>query len=274
MKKYPSNLPVVLREGFTAGINLKREPLTMDDGQSFNRRVWGKTPFGYNLTWLLTSKELRLLEAWLEYDIFRTGESFTIDIGGTVQTVRPKTGELKVTYQGGNWFTSLSVEKVVDAPVFGDINQLPVWPSTLPTLEGDDYSYSTNSGNVASDIEAGTSQLRKRFRDNNTEFSGSILVDTQGLADFWNFYTNTAINGTAWFDFPFEDGKGRSVIRAKFGNTRPAVTPFSSWYQVTLSLETNRKPIYNITEYNELRPIINDYVEAGYVEEGYVGYFD
>jgi len=271
MKVFPSTLPPVQREGFNAGPALKRKNPRMDDGHMLNRRVYGKTPFGMKLAWLLDDEQLRLFEAWFEYQVFRTGEAFTVPIIGFPTVCRLTSGEIAVVRRGNMWNVSITVETLVNAPA-AQPNTIPVWPITLPTLERDDYSYTSRSGIITSELE-GVPQMRKRFHDDVTPFSGSVILSLQQFGEFRNFYDNTTYGGNSTFLFPFENGQGRTLVRTRFAG-QPRIDSLSSWFRAQLSLETSDKPIYNLTEFIEHSVVINDYVAAGYVLPGYVGYYE
>lgn len=271
---YPSSkLPQPIRDNFRGSPKLAKTRIQMDDGSYFDRRRWTKQPFVYSLSFIYTFEQLKFFEAWFEYRVLRREGWFNIDIAGETLSVRPLTGEPSVKAQNSKWSVSFDVMTLTSAPVLpASTGLLPVWPTALPRFESSDYTYARANSYSISDIPDGMPESRQRFRTNLTKWTTKIYVDLAGRAAFWNFYRNTLADGLAWFEAEFDNGFGDSQVRAKFSD-KPAESPLGAWFEISVALEAFNVPRITENEYNASRTFVNDYVEAGYVVDGYVGYY-
>lgn len=267
-----SELPQPVRDGYTATPGKLKSRALMDDGFYQDKRRWGKQPFQYNFQWRFNWDQLKMFEGWFEHMVLRGDGWFTIEIAGQTLTVRPMATEPNVMFTQGYWTVALLVEQITAAPVIAPRSGvLPVWPVDLPTLEAEGYSYSKSGSWLRSEIEDGLAETRNRFRSKLTTFNGKVNLTLEERNEFWDFYRNATIDGVSWFLMPFENGHGRTLVRAKFGATAPTEMPLGALYSLTMTFETDEAPLLTKNEYIALFPIVNDYVESGYVDDGYVG---
>jgi len=273
MPNFPQALPEAVRDSYQGTPSLQPKRFQMEDSQYRIQRQSVAQSFNYSLSWKMTFVQTQIFEAWFEYVIGGGVNYFDITFAGKQIHVKPTTGIPSYTPIGDKWLVKLDVKELQAKPIVPTrTGILPVWPSTMPTFERDGYTIGPVGSVTQSDLEAGNELGRVRFRQRLTQFSGKIYCDQTQRDLLWEFYRDTLINGAAWFIAPFANAKTSDNQRARIVQ-QPVETPLSGWYSISLSLETVNAPIMSRSEYALHRDFINDYVEADYVVDDYVGYY-
>lgn len=270
---YPSFLPQPVRDGYTAGPTQQYQRTLMDDGQYSQIRRWSNVPMGYKLTWHLNFKQAQLFEAWLEYDAGRGIGPIDIPIAGKTVRCKPVTGMPEYRLDGFRWVVSMDVVEYQTIPVLSTPRVvLPEWPVELPSFENTEFQYGKVNAMLVSDQKAGPSESRVRFRDRVSNNVAKIVVSLEQRNIFWEFYRNQLLGGVSWFHAEFSNAYSQGKQRVRLIEP-PKETPNGAWFNISISVEMVRAPMMTTEEYRENFTLVNDYVEAGYVESGYVGYY-
>lgn len=271
MAKPPKSIPQPIREGYTGSYTRQPSRFQMEDNQYRTRRETSRRQFNYSLTWKLNWAQLDLFEAWVEYDLAQGKGYFEIEFAGKTISVRPTTGMPTVNPVGDKWSVKMDVEELRAAPIVAPKSAfLPTWPSSLPEFESAEYMLSKVGAVTKSDIDFGVSDMRVRFQQRLTQYGGKIYLNQAQRDAFWDYYQNSLIDGFAWFLAPFVNSKSQTKLKARFIEN-PVETPLNSWYSISVKLETTKAPIMAFADYEATKLYVNTYVEAGYVEYGYVG---
>lgn len=270
---YPSFLPLPIRDSYSAGPTQPFQRTLMDDGQCSQVRKWSSVPMGYTLNWNFSYKQAQLFEAWLEYDGGRGIGPLQIPVADKLVNCKPVTGIPMYRLNGNTWNVTMDVIEYRHVPTLSvKPTSLPVWPAGLPGFERAEFQYSKADAMLVSDFDSGPSESRVRFRDRAFRNNAKIILDLTQRNAFWDFYTNTLQGGVSWFYAEFSNSKSQDRRRVRLIEP-PKESPTGGWFTVTLAIETINAPILTIEEYRSNFTLINDYVEAGYVELGYVGYY-
>lgn len=273
MAKPPSIIPLPIRDGYSGTPTRPFRRFQMEDNQYRTIRETSADQFTYSLSWKLDWEQAERFEAWLEYDLGQGVGSFELDFAGKTITVKPSTGMPSYSPMGAKWLVRMEVVELRSPPAITPrTGQLPEWPSELPEFEQEQYTFGKVNAVTKSDIDFGLPDMRVRFQQRTTQFSGTIILNQTQRDKFWEFYKDTLVNGCAWFLAPFVNYLGLNNLKAKFIE-QPVETPLSSWYSISLSLDTTKAPIMSYSDYQNTKGFVNDYVEPGYVEDGYVGYY-
>jgi len=249
MALIPSFMPTPIRDGYAGGWVRSFSRVQMEDNQYQTRRETSREQFAYALSWKLDYTQLAMFEGWLEYDLAKGTGYFDVNFAGKTVTVKPSTGMPEVSPVGSKWLVKLAVEELQSAPVISPRNGvLPSWPIGLPSFESDGYAYAKDSAVTKSDIDFGVADMRVRFRERVTKFTGKILVDLNQRNLFWQFYKDSLINGSAYFLCPFVGSQGETKLRSRFAE-KPTEAPNGSWFAISVSLETVKAPILTANQY-------------------------
>lgn len=249
----------------------------MEDGQFAQRRRWASLPFRYNLVWKLTFKQAEMFEAWLEYEV-KQGTTFAyteLPLMGRIVYVRPVTGMPSYSPKGASWIVTMEVEEKWNKPnIPVRTGKLPQWPSGLPNLESVGFTISKINAITVSDIEGGIPDMRERFRDQLSQYQGSLILSQSQRDLFWQFFRDDLIGGMGWFNAPFANARSQGNRRARIVNNQAVESAQGAWYTVAITLETVSTPLMSREEYFSNFVFINDYVESSYVVDGYVGRYE
>jgi len=268
---FPRILPQAIRDGFQGTFSRQPKRFQMEDSQYRVKRESVAQLFVYSLSWKMTWLETQIFEAWIEYSLAQGAGYFTIKIGGVPTLVRPLTAAPVYTPMGIKWGVKMDVEELRAKPVVSSrTGVLPVWPTSLPVYEQDSYSIGKVLPMTRTDIESGYPDERVRFKQRLTQFTGKILCTPEQRELFWDYHRDTLINGSAWFMGPFASARSTDFQRVRFVES-PVETPTGAWYSITMKLETVNAPIMSREEFLQYSDFINDYVEADYIEDDYVG---
>lgn len=265
------------RESYSGQVSVDNRRSQMEDGQFAQRRRWASLPFRYNLVWKLTFKQAEMFEAWLEYEV-KVGTTFIyaeVPLMGRTVNVRPVTGMPSYSPKGASWIVTMEVEEKWDKPIVPKrTGVLPQWPDALPDLESVGFTLSKINAITVSDIEGGIPDMRERFRDQLSQYQGTLILNQSQRDVFWRFFKDDLIGGLSWFNAPFANARSQEHRRARIVNNQAVESAQGSWYSVAITLETTNTPLMSREEYFAGFVFINDYVEAGYVVDGYVGRYE
>lgn len=270
MTKYPSILPACLRSSFASAPARTKRQLEMDDGTTMRRRAEAKSLRSMTLSWFFNERDTQIFDGFLEYSCNRGIGEFQINIGQTLTVVRP-ISRPTYTPTASGWNVSLDVVTVgAPSSIPPATANLPEWPFPF-TFERSDFRLKGNPF-AMSDIEAGGLDSRNRFRSRVYKYTGRMTMSPEDRDAFWQFYRDSLINGASWFVAPFYSAMSNGRKKARFSQ-EPSENPNGLWFTIQMELETVDLPIMTRSDYDNIWPFINTYVEAGYVEDGYVGEF-
>lgn len=245
----------------------------MDDGSTTDLRRFASQPFVQTLVWYLPTYDLAaLFEAWIEYSVNDGEEYVNMPLMGRLVPMRAIGDAPEYTPSGSGWRVSMQWQSIDAAP--GAWKGQAYWPAHFPHLDAQDFSIVPTQGPQRSDIPVGLEEVRRRFRTRNTTYKGRLLMDQQTRDEFWTFYRDDLQHGLAYFHAPFSNSVvSETLIRARFSET-PEEEPVGSHYWLRVTFDTMNAPMMSKNDYLERVTIfVNDYVEAGYVVDGYVGYY-
>lgn len=269
---FPQILPCPSADGYTGGPRTPVRRVQMDDGQYSDQGRVAHLEYQKNLSWLLTFEQTKIFGAWLEYTVNQGAGWDTITIGGKELRISPLSDPV-YRENGRLWRVTLPVRFLSRSPaVPARSGVLPPWPAVLPNMQRGQYEYGYDESISYSEMDAQVAESRVRFQERVSQCRGRILMTAEQRDIFWDFYTDTLINGSLPFlgQFPSAHGAASSALRCRIINN-PEESAVGVYYRISLQLETVELPIMSLEEYNSFRVFINDYVEEGYVVDYYVG---
>jgi hypothetical protein len=121
---------------------------------------------------------------------------------------------------------------------------MPSWPSSLPAPSMNGFSFQPVSAVSSTNMESGPKRVRQIFSQTVTECSVSWIFKTdEQLATFESFFQNELFSGKAWFDSPFRNGKGQTIVSARFSDGVFSARMVSGSWEVSAKLEIRNRPV-------------------------------
>ncbi len=273
---YPTTLPRPVREGYQGSYLSPQKGTKMDDDTTRVRRKGASNPLVMTFTWDLSMYQRGIFDGWMRYDN-AFGNNW-VDLpgpGNTMINVRCLDGAPTYTPQpGGRWKVSGRFMQRMPKFAYPAKGALPVWPSTLPDYESDQYSMSRVDPLILSDINPqSTPESRVRRLNQVGKFQHSVILTPAQREIFIQFYYHTLCGGTFFWrsKVPAALG-GFTQVRAQFSGT-PVERPYNGIYEVSFEVTTEDLPIINYNDYQEAAGFapgdINGYSD-GYFAEDYV----
>lgn len=242
---YPSELPGISQDSFSAKPAVAARYLQMDDGGRRPVRRWLKLAIEFTVTFKFSWEQLATFEAWWHYDLAMGNAPATIEVFPGVEGDAMFTDDYTVAWDNG-WNVTTKLQLLtpsVDMPAKAG---LPQWPATLPELEAGSYQYK-QAGGTKTNIGEGPVGGRERFTRNSADIQATIFLDADQLTDFLIFTRDTLGGSVGWFSIPVAAGNG--VANARTSLIDFNVQSMGAAYQVQLTLTTFQMPRKSYLDY-------------------------
>lgn len=133
------------------------------------------------------------------------------------------------------------------------------YPSSLPNVKMDAYSFKPGNTNIRTDFEGGLARTRRRFLSAPTDITVEWEFTLNEFGIFERFYDVDCLNGSAWFNINLVNGVGETSYAARFKEPYSVKTlnrEFS--WGVSGVLEVLSRPISGL-EFDAAEFDINDF---------------
>jgi hypothetical protein len=124
------------------------------------------------------------------------------------------------------------------------------WPDSLPGLRRSGYRGSSTPRNLRTEMESGRPRVTRLSSSRMEKIPGSIIVNSEQFSEFVEFYDETTLGGTAWFDIRLDTGQEPTIHEARFiGGYNYTPLGFDSnklrTYVLNFRLETDERNAIN-----------------------------
>lgn len=261
-KKYPAVLPPPVRDGYGKVYTSELRKTKMDDGNWRTRRRHAFQPFSMTLTWKLSDEELGIFEGFGAIICTNWTDWFALPLipGDPTIDVKIIGDAPEFKREGADWVANATVMAIEAPPPMPGVISMPVWPSSLPWPEQDEYGYQVENFLVQDDPMQGYPRSRNRFMSKATMFPATWILTKAERDIFWSFFRNTLLDGTMAFMLPFMNGLGINYVRCKVV-AQPKESSSSSGFKIVLNLTTMFAPV--MTE-SQLMDALNAYLVSDY----------
>lgn len=259
-----------MQEAYRGAMGEQRTRYDMEDGSAVDIRRWKGQPFLYNFSWDLPTYEIaQIFEAWVEYTLQDGSEYVDMPVMGRTVRCRAVGQAPQYTPTATGWRASMQFQEIQRGPIA--YAGYATWPVNFPLFDRENFTLLPTKGVEKSEITTGVMQMRRRFRERHTMYSGRMLMDLTTRDAFWTFYKDALQDGLAYFRAPFAGTYGESSLRARITDT-PEEQSEGSHFWITMTLETVNAPIMTRSEYYlKAGEYVDDYFVTGFIVDNYIG---
>lgn len=130
---------------------------------------------------------------------------------------------------------------------------IPKWPAGLPRPVSNGYGYQRKPSVARTEMDAGNTRSRRRFRTVPTWVSVTWAFTRQQLALFEAFVHYDLDDGAVSFETPLASSQGLSQVRAEFKDDPPysvsLVASSLGLWTVSAQLKTTEMPVMSMFDY-------------------------